>query len=147
MNYPGECETGTSVVNGEPRVKETNRMRALVIDDSRAMRAILGKILKELGFEVAEAGHGREGLERLGQSEIPDLVLVDWNMPEMDGLEFVRTVRANRAYDAMQLMMVTTEAEVSAMVCALEAGANEYVMKPFTKDVIVEKLAMLGIES
>jgi two-component system, chemotaxis family, chemotaxis protein CheY len=121
-------------------------MRALVIDDSRAMRAILGKILKELGFEVTEAGHGREGLERLQQVEKPQLALVDWNMPEMNGLEFIRAVRADHTYDDMRLMMVTTESETSAMISALEAGANEYVMKPFTKDVILEKLAILGIE-
>ncbi len=121
-------------------------MRALVIDDSRAMRAIIGKILKELGFEVTEAGHGREGLEWLRQGGNPDIALVDWNMPEMNGLEFVQAVRADHAYDEMRLMMVTTESEVSAMMSALEAGANEYVMKPFTKDVILEKLAMLGIE-
>jgi two-component system chemotaxis response regulator CheY len=121
-------------------------MRALVIDDSRAMRAILGRILKDLGFEVTEAGHGREGLERLQQTGKLDLALVDWNMPEMNGLEFVQAVRADHTYDGMQLMMVTTESEAGAMVNALEAGANEYVMKPFTKDVIVEKLAILGIE-
>jgi two-component system chemotaxis response regulator CheY len=121
-------------------------MRALVIDDSRAMRAILGKILKEIGFEVIEAGHGREGLEQLRQGEGLALALVDWNMPEMNGLEFVRAVRADHAYDDLRLMMVTTESEASAMVSALDAGANEYVMKPFTKDVILEKLAILGIE-
>jgi|SRR5262245_61481430 two-component system chemotaxis response regulator CheY len=121
-------------------------MRALVIDDSRAMRAILRKILKEIGFEVTEAGHGKEGLERLKQIEAPQLALVDWNMPEMNGLEFVRAVRADHAYDAMRVMMVTPESAVSAVTCALEAGANEYVMKPFTKNVILEKLALLGIE-
>lgn len=121
-------------------------MRALVIDDSRAMRAILGKILKEIGFEVTDANHGREGLERLQQGEKPELALVDWNMPEMNGLEFIQAVRADHAYDEMRIMMVTTESEAGAMVSALEAGANEYVMKPFTKDVIIEKLAILGIE-
>lgn len=121
-------------------------MRALVIDDSRAMRAILRKILRELDFEVAEAGHGREGLDRLQQCGKLHLVLVDWNMPEMNGLKFVQTVRADHAYDDVRLMMVTTESETSQVVKALEAGANEYVMKPFTKDVIREKLAIMGIE-
>lgn len=121
-------------------------MRALVIDDSRAMRAILGKILKEIGFEVTDACHGREGLDRLQQVGRPELALVDWNMPEMNGLEFIQAVRADHAYDEMRIMMVTTESEAGAMVSALEAGANEYVMKPFTKDVIIEKLAILGIE-
>ena len=121
-------------------------MRTLVIDDSRAMRAILGKILKDLGFAVTDAGHGREGLEQFQQGERPTLALVDWNMPEMNGLEFVQAVRADRAYDEMQIMMVSTESEARAMVSALEAGANEYVMKPFTKDVTLKKLAILGIE-
>jgi two-component system chemotaxis response regulator CheY len=121
-------------------------MHALVIDDSRAMRAILGKMLKELGFEIVEASHGREGLERLKQIAMPDLALVDWNMPEMNGLEFVQAVRADHAYDTMRVMMVSTESTLGAMTTALAAGANEYVMKPFTKDVILEKLALIGIE-
>lgn len=120
-------------------------MRALVVDDSRATRTILRRILKEIGFEVSEAGHGREALERLKEIGTPDLALVDWNMPEMDGFEFVRAVRADHAYDSMRLMMVTTETEMEQVAKALEAGANEYVMKPFTKDVILEKLDLLGI--
>ncbi|MEE8606257.1 MAG: response regulator [Nitrospiraceae bacterium] len=120
-------------------------MRALVVDDSRATRTILRQILKEIGFEVSEAGHGREALERLKEIGTPDLALVDWNMPEMDGFEFIRAVRADHAYDSMRLMMVTTETEMEQVAKALEAGANEYVMKPFTKDVILEKLDLLGI--
>ncbi len=120
-------------------------MRALVVDDSRATRTILRQILKEIGFEVSEAGHGREALERLKEIGTPDLALVDWNMPEMNGFEFVRAVRADHAYDSMRLMMVTTETKMEQVAKALEAGANEYVMKPFTKDVILEKLDLLGI--
>ena len=120
-------------------------MRVLVVDDSRAMRAILGKILKEIGFVVSEAGHGREALEYLKHNDQIDLMLVDWNMPEMDGLELVRAVRADPAYNDIHLVMVTTESGMGEMVSALEAGANEYVMKPFTKEMILEKLALLGI--
>ncbi len=120
-------------------------MHALVIDDSRAMRMILKQILQEMGFQVSEAGNGREALDRLRQMEKADIALVDWNMPEMNGFEFVCAVRAEAAYNDVQLMMVTTESEMSQMVKALEAGANEYVMKPFTKEVIREKLAILGI--
>lgn len=120
-------------------------MRALVIDDSRAMRAVLRKILKELGIEVAEAGHGREALERLQVGGATDVALVDWNMPEMNGYEFVQAVRSDHAYDGMRLMMVTTETEMDQVVKALEAGANEYVMKPFTKEALVEKLQILGV--
>ena len=120
-------------------------MRALLIDDSRAIRSIIRKILAEMGFEVSEACHGLEALERLEEVDKTDLVLVDWNMPVMNGIDFVRAVRANRAYDDMQVMMVTTESGMEQMVEALEAGADEYVMKPFTKDVLQEKIGLLGV--
>jgi two-component system chemotaxis response regulator CheY len=120
-------------------------VRALVIDDSRTIRGILRKFLRELGFEVYEAGDGREALAILNEIHTADLALVDWEMPVMNGVEFVRAVRAKRAYDSLRLMMVTTKAELEDVTQALDAGANEYVMKPFTKEVIEEKLAMLGI--
>ncbi len=120
-------------------------MRALVIDDSRATRSILGRMLRDLGFEVAEAGDGREALEKLRAASPPDLALVDWNMPVMNGYEFVRAVRADPAFAGVRLLMVTTETELSQVAAALEAGADEYVMKPFTRDVIVGKLDLLGI--
>ncbi|MDH5564274.1 MAG: response regulator [Nitrospirota bacterium] len=121
-------------------------MRALVLEDSRAMRIILKQILQSVGGTVEEAANGKEGLEKLKSMEKPDIVLVDWNMPEMNGLDFVRAVRANPIYRQLPLMMVTTETESSQMGKALAAGANEYVMKPFTKDVIQEKLKILGIK-
>lgn len=121
-------------------------MRAIVIDDSRAMRTIIGGMLKDIGFEVAEAKHGLEAMEHLKQTGPMDLALVDWNMPEMNGFEFIQSVRAERGYDDMRLMMVTTETEVAQMAKALEAGANEYVMKPFTKDAIREKLEIMGMD-
>ena len=120
-------------------------MRALVVDDSKAMRAILRRILRELGYEVLEAGDGREGLECLRKFGAADLALVDWNMPEMNGYEFVRAVRAEHIYDGVLLMMVTTETEMEKVVRALAAGANEYVMKPFTQEVILEKLRIFGM--
>lgn len=120
-------------------------VRALVVDDSRAMRAILRHFLEQLGFEVFEAGHGKEGLERLTQLGEFDLAMVDWNMPEMNGLDFVRAVRAEGGNTDLRLMMVTTETELDRVSEALEAGANEYVMKPFTKAVLAEKLVILGM--
>lgn len=122
-------------------------MRALVIDDSTTMRRILGRMLRQIGFEVAEAGNGCEGLERLRQAADTDVVLVDWNMPEMDGLAFIRAVRADSAFDSVRLMMVTTESDLSRVATALEAGADEYVMKPFTEEIIREKLQLLGVIS
>lgn len=120
-------------------------MRVLILDDSKAIRLILGKILRPMGFEVHEAGDGAEGIEKLKEIGGVDLCLVDWNMPKMNGLEFVKAARANADWTAMRIMMVTTEVEAENVAEALEAGANEYVMKPFTPDVIVDKLGLLGI--
>ena len=120
-------------------------MHALVIDDSRALRRILGEMLRQVGFQVTEAGNGREGLAAVRSSTPLDVVLVDWNMPEMNGLEFVRAVRADDQYARLPLMMVTTETETEQMVTALAAGANEYVMKPFSRECIVDKLTIMGV--
>jgi len=120
-------------------------MRALVIDDSRTVRAIVSKILTDVGMDVVQAGNGREGLERMREPAGIDLVLVDWNMPEMNGLEFIRAVRAERAYDPVRIMMVTTETEQEQVLRALAAGANEYLMKPFTREILVAKLSLLDV--
>jgi two-component system chemotaxis response regulator CheY len=120
-------------------------MRALVIDDSRAVRMIIGKILRELGMEVVEAGDGLQALEQLKQTPDVDLMLVDWNMPQMNGLDFIRAVRSQPAYAAVRIVMVTSEAEGEQVVRALQAGADEYVMKPFNKDVLVAKLNLLDV--
>jgi two-component system chemotaxis response regulator CheY len=121
-------------------------MLALVIDDSRAVRLIIGKILREVGIEVVEACDGRQALERM--TEYPDvgLILVDWNMPQMDGLEYIRAVRSQPDYDPVRIMMVTSEAEQDQVLRALQAGANEYLMKPFTKEVLIAKLSLLDID-
>lgn len=121
-------------------------MRALVIDDSRATRSILRRMLEQLGYEVHEAGDGRDALEVIGREAPFDLALIDWNMPVMDGLQFVKEVRAEGAHDGPLLVMVTTEGDTDHMIQALEAGADEYVMKPFTASVIREKLRLLGVE-
>jgi two-component system chemotaxis response regulator CheY len=116
-----------------------------VIDDSRAVRLLVGKILREQGFEVHEAGHGQQGLEQLQENPEIGLVLVDWNMPVMDGLEFIKVVRQSRAWDSLRIVMVTTETESEQVQRAMTAGANEYVMKPFTSEVLVAKLSLLGV--
>lgn len=120
-------------------------MRALVVDDSRATRRIISDIMRRLGYEVTEAGNGREALERLNESGAPDVVLVDWNMPVMDGLEFIKAVRAVDAFANLPLMMVTTETEMQRMALAFVAGVNEYVMKPFDEFTIQEKLRLIGV--
>ncbi len=120
-------------------------MRALVVDDSRAMRSILARTMSNLGFEVDTAGDGAEGLETVRRGPLPDVVLIDWNMPVMDGLELINALRDNREWRGITLMMVTTESEHSQIVRALAAGAHEYVMKPFTVDAISDKLRVLGL--
>ncbi|PRY13985.1 response regulator [Kineococcus rhizosphaerae] len=120
-------------------------MRALVVDDSRAMRKIIAGALRKLGYETVEAADGAEALKALEAGPLPDLATVDWNMPVMDGLTFVTQVRANRDYRALTLMMVTTEAEHGQIVRALAAGAHEYLIKPFTVESLEEKLSLLGL--
>ncbi len=120
-------------------------MHALVVDDSDIIRKILTAYLQKLGFEVTSAINGREALEQLYRMEKADIALVDWNMPEMDGIAFLREVRANVQYDALPVMMVTTNSELAHVAQALEAGANEYIMKPFTADMLREKLELLGV--
>ena len=121
-------------------------MKAIVIDDSRAMRMILKRIVGKLNFEVVEAGDGQEALDLLGTlDEVPELALIDWNMPNMNGLEFVVKARADPRLREMTLVMVTTESEHNQIVRALAAGAHEYVIKPFTEGAMIEKLALLGL--
>jgi two-component system, chemotaxis family, chemotaxis protein CheY len=120
--------------------------KALVVDDSRAVRMILAKTLKELGYEVREAANGREALEVIrAEGAAVTLVLADWNMPEMNGMDLLKRLRQDPQLSSLVVVMVTTETELDQMSAALEAGANEYVMKPFTKDILVEKLQLVGI--
>ncbi|MGK5171056.1 response regulator [Geodermatophilus sp. CPCC 205761] len=116
-----------------------------MIDDSRAMRRIVSGTLEAFGYETRQAGHGQEALDVLHEGWVPDLCTIDWNMPVMDGLQFVSAVRSNPAWRAVTLMMVTSEGEQSQIVRALAAGAHEYVLKPFTADAIRDKLALLGL--
>jgi two-component system chemotaxis response regulator CheY len=120
-------------------------MRALVVDDSSAMRAILGMTLKRRGFEILQAKDGMDALNVLGSSGTVELILIDWNMPGMNGLELLRRIRQQSQYAGAQILMVTTETGTGQMSEALSAGANEYIMKPFTPDVVMDKLEMLGL--
>jgi two-component system chemotaxis response regulator CheY len=120
-------------------------MRALVIDDSRAVRIIIGNILREIGLDVLEAKDGLEALEQIKRNPDVELLLVDWNMPQMNGLDFIRAVRSERGYDGVRILMVTSEAQSEQVSVALRAGANEYLMKPFTKEVLMAKLNLLDV--
>lgn len=119
--------------------------KALVVDDSTAVRMILSRTLKEIGFEVREAANGKEALAVIeSEKTAVSLVLADWNMPEINGLELVKQLRRQPELASLVVVMVTTETELDQMAAALAAGANEYIMKPFTKDILVEKLQMVG---
>ncbi len=121
--------------------------KALVVDDSRSVRMILRRTLTELGYEVREASNGREALEVIEAEETSlSLVLVDWNMPEINGLGVLKRLRQDPRLSALVVVMVTCETEATHIMAALEAGANEYVMKPFTKDILVEKLRLAGVQ-
>ncbi len=122
-------------------------MRALIVDDSRAMRTLLRNIMRELGFEVTEAANGLEGLDRLQEDPHVDVALVDWNMPVMDGLEFVKAMRRHRQLAEIKVMMVTAENDMAKMARALMVGADEYAMKPLTRDAIIGKLGLLGLNA
>ena len=120
-------------------------MRALVIDDSRAMRSILTAILGEIGFDVVQVGDAEAALALLQKDTAFDLALVDWNLPAMSGLDLVREVQTLPDLDDLRLMMVTTETELERVSQALDAGADEYIMKPFDKEMLLEKLVLLGV--
>lgn len=120
-------------------------MHALIVDDSSSMRAYLRSILVPLGFEISQAKNGRDALSSLGEfTTRPDLALIDWHMPEMDGYELLSQIRSNSDFDGMVIIMVTAENDLSQISSALDAGANEYMMKPLTKEIVTDKLQMLG---
>ncbi len=119
-------------------------MRALVVDDSVAMRSILRVILSESGFEVAEGANGAHALEVLEGVGPVELMLIDWNMPGISGLDLLRAIREDVRYRATKIMMVTTETDLTQVQEALRSGADEYMMKPFTREAAIEKLQLLG---
>ena len=120
-------------------------MRALIVDDSSTMRSVLRMILRGLQIETFEAGNGAQALEQVKKVPDLDFALVDWNMPQMNGFEFLCAVRCEHSYDLMKVIMVTTETELTQVQQALLRGANEYIMKPFTRDSVIEKLQLLGL--
>jgi two-component system chemotaxis response regulator CheY len=120
-------------------------VKALVVDDSRAMRTILSRLLRKAGaVDIREAADGCEALACLDGDDLPDLALVDWNMPNMNGLELVGALRRRPEWRRIAIVMVTTENEQSQIVRALAAGAHEYLIKPFEEASLFDKLAILG---
>jgi two-component system chemotaxis response regulator CheY len=119
--------------------------KALIVDDSKAVRMLIARSLHLFGYETVEAANGSEAL-RILKSESPAvcLMLSDWNMPEMNGLDLVKRLRQDPENDRVAVIMVTSECDTEQMMAALEAGANEYVMKPFTREILQEKLQLVG---
>jgi len=116
----------------------------LIVDDSRVIRMVARKILEELQFDTVEAADGKEALDSCGQN-MPDAVLLDWNMPVMDGLEFLRELRRMVGGDTPIVVFCTTENDLDHIRMAMEAGANEYIMKPFDSEIIQSKFAQVGL--
>ncbi len=123
-------------------------MHTSVVDDSRAIRRLITDVLTRNEHEVLCAANGQEALDRLEENPDISVALVDWNMPIMDGLTFVQTVRSNAEHANLHIMMITTEVEMSQVQRAIEAGANEYLMKPSGADELLARMQMLpGAES
>jgi len=121
-------------------------MRALVVDDSTPARMLAGQMLANLGFEVYESVHGGQALEVLARLGPVEVVLLDWNMPDVDGIQFLQALRQDRAMDAVAVVMATSNADAESVATAMGAGANEYVMKPFLQEDLAAKLRILGFE-
>lgn len=119
---------------------------ALVIDDSRAMRMLIGDTLRGIGYAVDEAEDGSAAIFRLDDGVSRDVALVDWNMPVMNGLDFIRVVRSDSRFRHMRLLVITSETEAGQVMSALAAGADEYLMKPFSRETLISKLEMLGLQ-
>jgi two-component system chemotaxis response regulator CheY len=120
-------------------------MRFLVVDDSSTMRRIITNTLNKIGqHDVIEASNGREGLEKLATTDV-DLIITDWNMPEMNGIDFIRALRASASLKETPVLMVTTNAAKDDIVEALRAGVNSYIVKPFSPDTFKEKIEAVRV--
>lgn len=116
----------------------------LVVDDSKVIRMVARRILEELNFEVVEAADGQEALDRCDEN-MPSAVLLDWNMPVMNGLDYLIALRQRPGGDVPVVVFCTTENDMSHIKDAMRAGANEYIMKPFDKDIIESKFVQAGL--
>lgn len=119
-------------------------MKVLIIDDSRTMRRLLASYLAPLASQTYEAGNGREALDVLEKEEAVDLALVDWDMPVMNGIDFVRVVRGDTRRSGIKLLMVTAHNNMESVTEAITAGADDFLMKPLTEEMVMDKLRMMG---
>ncbi len=116
----------------------------LIVDDSKVIRKVARRILEDLSFSTEEAADGRDALEHCRQT-MPDVILLDWNMPVMSGMEFLSVLRAEQEDKRPVVVFCTTENDMAHIRAAIDAGADEYIMKPFDRDVIEAKLAQVGV--
>ncbi len=116
----------------------------LVVDDSSVIRKVARRILEGLEFQIMEAENGEDAIESC-KRQLPDAILLDWNMPKMDGYDFLRVLRRLPGGDAPKVVFCTTENDVAHIARALHAGANEYIMKPFDKDIVEAKFQEVGL--
>jgi two-component system chemotaxis response regulator CheY len=139
----GRCERASGLPAG-PQLVSEELMKALVVDSSNTMRSVLHRILSMRGFEVAEADNCRQAVDVLRGMGTADLVLIDWSLREIDGLEFVTRLRHESVENTRVVMLVAAEPAIRELHGALIAGADDYLMKPFTSLQIDEKLAQVG---
>lgn len=118
--------------------------QCLIVDDSRMIRRVAGRIVKDMGFETKDASNGQEALDAC-QVEMPDAILLDWNMPVMNGYDFLTALRNEPGGDKPVVVFCTSERDVTKIIQALSAGANEYIMKPFDSAIIESKFQMTGL--
>lgn len=116
----------------------------LVVDDSKVIRKVARRIIEELNFEIYEAEDGKRALDHC-ENAMPDVVLLDWNMPVMNGLEFLKALRKSDGGDRPIVVFCTTENDMGHIAAAINAGADEYIMKPFDRDIIEAKFAQVGL--
>jgi len=125
-------------------------MKILIVDDAKTMRKIISNVLKQLGFspeDLIEAENGEEALKKLEEYENDiGIIFLDWNMPKMNGFEFLQKVRSNSKYNHIKIVMVTTETAKKNVIAALKAGANNYIAKPFSPQVLKQKLEQMNIK-
>jgi two-component system chemotaxis response regulator CheY len=147
---PNPAETGTDAIVRQAKARRAGHMAeatggktCLIVDDSRVVRKISKKIAMSLGYRVIEAENGEEGLARC-KHDMPDLVLTDWEMPVMSGIEFVTALRAVRASKIPTVVFCTQKGEVTDIHRGIDAGADDYIVKPFGEDTLRAKLAKLG---
>ncbi len=116
----------------------------LIVDDSRVIRQVARRMVEDLNFDVAEAGDGQAALDRCREA-MPEVILLDWNMPVMNGLDFLKALREEQGGDAPTVVFCTTENDIDHITMAINAGANEFIMKPFDKDILQAKFAEVGL--